>query len=137
MTGKYKPNQAPPTDSRAADDRQNQFIRRFLDNPRLLERVQSLIPIAERNGCTMSQLALAWALRRPEVTSCIIGASRPAQLVENVKASGLKIGEQDLAAVGAVGGVMRRGGSAVSPRSAEIERGRRPWLREVALNTGE
>ena len=42
----------------------------------------------------MSQLALAWALRRREVTSCIIGASRPSQLIENVKASGLKLASE-------------------------------------------
>jgi aryl-alcohol dehydrogenase-like predicted oxidoreductase len=43
----------------------------------------------------MSQLALAWVLRRPEVTSCIIGASKPRQLEENAEASGIKLSEED------------------------------------------
>jgi voltage-dependent potassium channel beta subunit len=99
LTGKYKPGQPVPTDSRAADERQNQFIKRFLDQPDLLDRVQKLHPVAERAGCSMSQLALAWALRRREVTSCIIGASRPAQLIENVKASGMKLTADVVAAI--------------------------------------
>ena len=57
----------------------------------LLEKVQRLIPIAQERGLTLSQLALAWVLRRPEVTSCIIGASRPSQVEENAQASGVKL----------------------------------------------
>jgi voltage-dependent potassium channel beta subunit len=99
LTGKYKPGQPVPGDSRAADDRQNQFIKRFLDQPDLLSRVQQLQPIADRLGCSMAQLSLAWALRRPEVTSCIIGATRPAQLIDNVKASGMALSPEDTAAI--------------------------------------
>jgi aryl-alcohol dehydrogenase-like predicted oxidoreductase len=91
LTGKYKPGQPLPEGSRAADDKQNQFIRRHLDDQQMLERVQKLVPIAEEVGCTMAQLALAWILRRPEVTSCIIGATRPEQIAENVEASGIKL----------------------------------------------
>jgi len=91
LSGKYKPNAAPPADSRASDERQNQFIKRFTGDPALLAKVQRLFPLAHEARCTMSQLALAWALRRPEVTSCIIGASRPEQIEENAVASGLKI----------------------------------------------
>lgn len=91
LSGKYKPGQAFPTDSRASDPRQNQFIGRFVSNDALLTKVQRLAPLAQETGCTMSQLALAWALRRREVTSCIIGASRPQQVKENAAASGLKL----------------------------------------------
>jgi aryl-alcohol dehydrogenase-like predicted oxidoreductase len=97
LTGKYRPNAAPPKDSRAADDRQNMFIKRFTENAELLEKVQRLPLLAREAGCTMSQLGLAWVLRRPEVSSAIIGASRPEQLEENSKASGLKIDPQILA----------------------------------------
>jgi aryl-alcohol dehydrogenase-like predicted oxidoreductase len=99
LSGKYKPGQPVPTDSRAADDRQNQFIQRFLQNQPLLEKIQHLASVAEIHNCTMSQLALAWALRRPEVTSCIIGASRPGQLIENAKASGLKLRAAEIAQI--------------------------------------
>jgi aryl-alcohol dehydrogenase-like predicted oxidoreductase len=57
----------------------------------LLEKVQRLVPIAQEQGISVAQLALAWVLRRDEVTSCIIGASRPEQLDENVEASGIRL----------------------------------------------
>ncbi|MDQ3040430.1 MAG: aldo/keto reductase family protein [Pseudomonadota bacterium] len=96
LTGKYKPGAALPAGSRASDDRQNQFIKRFTEDADLLEKVQRLHVVADEQGCTMSQLALAWVLRRPEVTSCIIGATSPEQVAENAKASGLTL---DLATV--------------------------------------
>jgi aryl-alcohol dehydrogenase-like predicted oxidoreductase len=96
LTGKYKPGQSFPADSRAADDRQNQFITRFVNNEELLKKVQRLIPLAQEASCSMAQMALAWALRRKEVSSCIIGASRPAQLEDNAKASGLKLPDETL-----------------------------------------
>jgi voltage-dependent potassium channel beta subunit len=91
LTGKYKPGQPLPADSRARDDRQNMFIKDRLNDRALLEKVQRLVPIAEAKRCSLSQLALAWVLRRSEVTSCIVGASRPEQLEENVKASGVQL----------------------------------------------
>jgi aryl-alcohol dehydrogenase-like predicted oxidoreductase len=96
LSGKYKPGAPLPPGTRAADDRQNQFIKRFVSDESLLKKVQRLAPLAAENGCTMSQLALAWALRRPEMTSCIIGASRPAQVEENAKASGLKLSQETI-----------------------------------------
>jgi aryl-alcohol dehydrogenase-like predicted oxidoreductase len=99
LTGKYKPGQPVPADSRGADDRQNQFIQRFLSDEKLLQKVQRLAPIAAANNLMMSQLALAWVLRRPEVTSCIVGASKPRQLEENAKASGIKLSDQDVAKI--------------------------------------
>jgi voltage-dependent potassium channel beta subunit len=91
LTGKYKPGQPLPAGSRASDDRQNQFIKRFTDDQTLLAKVQRLHAVAAEQHCTMSQLALAWILRRPEITSCIIGATRPQQVVENAEASGIKL----------------------------------------------
>jgi aryl-alcohol dehydrogenase-like predicted oxidoreductase len=91
LTGKYKPGQPLPEGSRASDDRQNQFIRERVNDRALLEKVQRLAPIAAEHGMTMSQLALAWILRHGEVTSCIVGATRPEQLDENAKASGMQL----------------------------------------------
>lgn len=93
LTGKYKPGQPLPADSRAADDRQNQFIKGMISDDKLLERVQKLIPLAREASLSMSQMALAWILRRPEISSAIIGASKPEQIEDNAKASGLKLPE--------------------------------------------
>ena len=91
LTGKYQPGQPLPGDSRANDDRQNQFIKNKVEDRDLLEKVQGLVPIAAEQGCTVGQLALAWALRRPEVSSLIVGASKPQQLRENAEASGIEL----------------------------------------------
>jgi aryl-alcohol dehydrogenase-like predicted oxidoreductase len=94
LTGKYKPNAPAPADSRAVDQRQNQFITRLTDDKALLAKVQKLGPIAADVGCSMSQLALAWCLRQTNVSSCIIGATRPQQVEENAEASGIKIDDE-------------------------------------------
>ncbi len=94
LTGKYRPNEPPPRGSRGADTKQNQFIRGKLDDPELLAKVQKLVPISQELGCSMAQLALAWCLRRPEVSSVIVGASRAEQLQENAEASGIELDEQ-------------------------------------------
>lgn len=96
LTGKYKPGQAPPPGTRGADEKVGHFVQRHLSDEQLLTNVQKLSTIAERNGLTSSQLALAWVLRRPEVTSALIGATRPEQVEENVKASGVKLSPADL-----------------------------------------
>jgi aryl-alcohol dehydrogenase-like predicted oxidoreductase len=93
LTGKYKPGQPFPGDSRALDDRQNMFIKGLVENRSTLENVQRLESVAREHSCTMAQLALAWILRRAEVTSCIIGASKPGQVAENAEASGIKLDE--------------------------------------------
>lgn len=98
LSGKYRPGAPPPPDSRAASPAMNVFLTEKLDDGQLA-RVQRLRPVAEGLGVTMSQLALAWVLRRPEVTSAIIGATRPAQVAENAAASGLRL---DPAAVAAI-----------------------------------
>ena len=62
-----------------------------LTTPKILEVVESLKPLAAEAGCALSQFALAWVLRKPNVASAIVGASRPDQLDENAEASGLTI----------------------------------------------
>jgi aryl-alcohol dehydrogenase-like predicted oxidoreductase len=86
LTGKYKPGEPPPADSRAASESMSSFIKDRLDD-RALSAVQELLPIADGLGISPAQMALAWVLRRPEVASAIIGASRPEQVFDNVKAS--------------------------------------------------
>jgi voltage-dependent potassium channel beta subunit len=94
LSGKYKPGEKLPEGSRATDDRQNMFMKGLISDQKLLERVQRLVPLAKEAGLSMSQLALAWVLRRPEVSSAIIGASRPEQVEENAKASGVKLSDE-------------------------------------------
>ena len=91
LTGKYLPGAAPPAGSRATDDKGGaQFIQRFLDDT-VLTRVQTLRPIAEELGLSLAQLAVAWVLQNDNVAAALIGASRPEQVHENVKASGVRI----------------------------------------------
>ena len=96
LTGKYRPGQPLPADSRAADPSQNMFLNNGKLDETVLEKVQKLQPIAERNGLTMSQLALAWCLRRSEVSSVIIGASKPSQVEDNAGASGVTLSAVDV-----------------------------------------
>ncbi len=108
LTGKYLPGQPPPPDSRAASAEMSGFIDRLIE-PRVLEAVQRLRPIAEEAGLTMAQLALAWVLREPNVASAIVGASRPEQVHANASASGVALSEDTLAAIdGALGDVVVR-----------------------------
>jgi 1-deoxyxylulose-5-phosphate synthase len=90
LSGKYLPGQPPPADTRATSDAMSGFIKRWTERD-VLEAVQKLKPIAAEAGCSLTQFALAWVLREPNVASAIVGASRPAQLDENAGASGLKI----------------------------------------------
>lgn len=87
LTGKYKSLNDIPADSRAASDKMNNFIQRWL-NEATFTRVKKIGVIADQLGIPMAQLALAWVLRQPNVASALIGASRPQQVVENAKASG-------------------------------------------------
>ncbi len=98
LSGKYHPGDAVPEDSRAASDEMGWAMNRFLRDE-ILESVQRLRPIASGLGITMSQLALAWVLREPNVASAIVGASRPSQVDENVAASGIELDAATLAAI--------------------------------------
>ncbi|WP_184757376.1 aldo/keto reductase family protein [Streptosporangium album] len=90
LTGKYLPGQPPPAGSRATDPSGGNFISRML-NDDVLTRVQELKPIAGDLGLSMAQLAVAWVLQNPNVASAIIGATKPEQVRDNVKASGVKL----------------------------------------------
>ena len=89
LTGKYAPGHPPPPGTRAASDEMNIFMEtagRHFRSDYLLAAVAQLKPIAADLGLTMAQMALAWVLRRSEVASAIIGASRPEQIADNVRA---------------------------------------------------
>ncbi|GDY30404.1 aldo/keto reductase family protein [Gandjariella thermophila] len=90
LTGKYRPGEQPPAGSRATDESGSNFVSRFLRDE-VLERVQRLRPVADDCGLSMAQLAVAWVLQNPNVASAIIGASRPEQVTENVKAAGVRL----------------------------------------------
>jgi aryl-alcohol dehydrogenase-like predicted oxidoreductase len=90
LTGKYRPGQAPPPDSRAASEAMSWAIDRLMSDS-VLEAVDKLRPIAERAGLSMAEMALAWVLRREEVASAIVGASRPEQVRANAAASGIEL----------------------------------------------
>ena len=99
LTGKYKPGQAPPPDSRAANPQINftmETLGRRFRSDFLLAAVEELKPIASDLGMTMTQMALAWVLRRPEVSSAIVGASRPEQVVASASGSGIPLPEEAL-----------------------------------------
>jgi aryl-alcohol dehydrogenase-like predicted oxidoreductase len=90
LTGKYAPGQPPPAESRATDPTGGNFISRWL-REEVLTAVAKLQPIARDCGLTMAQLAVAWVLQNPNVSAALIGASRPEQVAENVKAAGVRI----------------------------------------------
>jgi aryl-alcohol dehydrogenase-like predicted oxidoreductase len=97
LTGKYVPGAPLPENTRATDASGGEnFIARLVTNQDLLERVQKLKPIAESVDLSMAQLAVAWVLQNPNVSSAIIGASRPEQVAENVKAAGVKLDSEIL-----------------------------------------
>ncbi len=97
LTGKYLPEKPLPADSRAADSKVNVFMmgRNLMANE-TLEKVQRLGALASESGLTMSQFALAWCLRHPNVASVIIGATKVSQIDENIKAAGVKLSADTL-----------------------------------------
>jgi len=90
LTGKYRPGDAPPPASRATDPSGSSFIQHYLTDD-LLGRVQQLKPVADQAGLSLAQLAIAWVLQNPNVAAAIIGATRPEQVRENVRASGVRL----------------------------------------------
>jgi 1-deoxyxylulose-5-phosphate synthase len=98
LTGKYKPGEKVPADSRAANKSMNRFIKQWLSDD-TLRAVQSLRPIASEAGITLSQLALAWVLHQRNITSVIVGATRPEQVRENVAAADVRLSDDVIAAV--------------------------------------
>jgi len=90
LTGKYSPGAAPPADSRATDPTGARFIKRLL-NDDTLTAVQGLRPLADEAGLSLAQLAVAWTLQNQNVSAAIVGATRPEQVRENVKAAGVRL----------------------------------------------
>lgn len=109
LTGKYKPGQQPPAGSRATDEKGGaNMIKRFM-NDDVLTRVQGLAPVADELGLSMAQLAVAWVLQNDNVAAALIGASRPEQVQENVKAAGVRIPAELMARIDEVlGDVVER-----------------------------
>ncbi len=106
LTGKYKPGKKVPAGSRATDKNGGAgMISRWLNND-ILTAVEKLRPIAEGVDLSMAQLAIAWVLQNKNVSSAIIGATKPSQVKENVKASGVKLSAQTMKAIDkALGGI--------------------------------
>ena len=100
LTGKYKRGAPPPAGTRATSPEMSGFMSHWLTDKNL-EKVDRLRPIAEQAGMSLTHLALAWVLRRPEVASAIIGASRPEQVADNAAASGKTLSADLLRAIDA------------------------------------
>lgn len=121
LTGKYEPGQPPPEGTRATDAKGGaDMISRWMSDE-VLEGVQRLRPIADGVGLTMAQLAIAWVLQNPNVASAIIGASRPDQVADNVKAAGVTLEPDVLAAIDeAIGSLAERDPAmTTSPKTRE------------------
>ena len=90
LTGKYRPGEQPPADSRGGHAEVGGSMQGFLRDD-ILTRVQELRPVAGDLGLSMAQLAVAWVLQNPNVAAAIIGASRPEQVEDNVRAAGVRL----------------------------------------------
>jgi aryl-alcohol dehydrogenase-like predicted oxidoreductase len=122
LTGKYQPGQPPPQGSRATDDKGGaSFIKRFMRDD-VLTRVQQLRPVADEAGLTLAQLAVAWVLQNDNVAAAIVGASRPEQVSENVKASGVKLPPEVLAHIDQVLGDVVEADPATTAKNAPQQR---------------
>lgn len=93
LAGRYRPGQTAPGDSRASHARGGRFVGRYMSDA-VLSAVERLRPIAAELDATLAQLALAWVLHNPQVASAITGASRPAQIADNVKALDLTLDDE-------------------------------------------
>jgi len=109
LTGKYRPGQPPPAGSRATDEKGGaDMISRFMKDD-ILTRVQDLEPVAKELDLTLAQLAIAWVLQNDNVASALVGASRPEQVAENVKAAGVTIPAELMTRIDeALGGTVER-----------------------------
>jgi aryl-alcohol dehydrogenase-like predicted oxidoreductase len=124
LTGKYQPGEQPPEGSRATDDKGGaSMIKRWMGDD-VLTRVQELKPVADDAGLSMAQFAVAWVLQNDNVATAIIGASRPEQVYDNVKASGVTLPAEVLAQIDdIVGPVVERDPQRTldsSPKTREV-----------------
>jgi aryl-alcohol dehydrogenase-like predicted oxidoreductase len=102
LTGKYLPGKKAPAGSRATDKSSGANMIKGWLREEVLEAVQNLKPIADQAGLSMSQLAIAWVLQNPNVSSAIMGATKPKQVKENVKASGVKLDAEIMKAIDSI-----------------------------------
>ena len=117
LTGKYRPGQPVPEGSRATDPDGSAFIKNLLTDE-TLTKVQQLQPLADAEGLTMAQLAVAWVLQNDNVATAITGGSRPEQITANAEAAGKKLSPETLAGVdAALGDAVQRDGSVVGKAS--------------------
>ena len=117
LTGKYQPGQPLPHDSRATDTDGAEYIKDLLTDE-LLTRVQALKRLADAEGLTMSQLAVAWVLQNDNVASAITGGSRPEQVTDNAAAADRRLSHETLAGIDqALGDAVERDGSLVGSMS--------------------
>ncbi len=108
LTGKYRPGEAPERGTRAADPESNRFMRQLM-NEEVLSAVDGLRSVASDQGLSMPQLALAWVLRQENVSSAIIGASRPEQVEDNAAASGVELSPEVISEIDTIlDGVIQR-----------------------------
>jgi aryl-alcohol dehydrogenase-like predicted oxidoreductase len=116
LTGKYLPGRPPPAGSRATDETGSQFMTRLMTDD-VLTRVQKLKPIAQDAGLSMARLAIAWVLQNRNVSSAIVGASRPEQIRDNAKAAGVRLDDATMKRIDAALGdvVVRDPRKTVSP----------------------
>ncbi|MEI6372798.1 MAG: aldo/keto reductase family protein [Actinomycetes bacterium] len=95
LTGKYLPGATHPEGSRATTEDGDRFMTRLLADE-VLQAVQKLQPIASDLGMSMAQLALAWVLSKPGISAAIIGATKPEQVIDNVRAAGVTLDAETL-----------------------------------------
>lgn len=95
LTGKYSPGESPPRGSRAGDSNTNMLME-DITHENVLQIVKQLKPVADNLGLTLAQLALAWVLQEPGISSAVIGASRPEQIDDNIVASGVHLDEETI-----------------------------------------
>ncbi|MEY3094605.1 MAG: hypothetical protein RLZZ317_1108 [Actinomycetota bacterium] len=96
LSGKYLPGKKPPKGTRATDKKGGANMISGWLREEVLSAVQKLEPVAKREGLTMAQLAIAWVLQNPNVSSAIVGATKPSQIRENAKASGVKLSAETM-----------------------------------------
>ncbi|MCH8612414.1 aldo/keto reductase family protein [Arsenicicoccus dermatophilus] len=119
LSGKYLPGQQPPEDTRAGHAQAGQSMKDLMRDE-VLTAVQGLKPIAEQAGLTMPQLAVAWVLQNPNVAAALVGASRPEQIKDNVKAAGVRLDDEVMKAVDeALGSVVERDPAQTAARAPQ------------------
>ncbi|MEO5744537.1 MAG: aldo/keto reductase family protein, partial [Terracoccus sp.] len=120
LSGKYLPGEQPPKGSRAADKKGGEGAISSWMSDKTLTAVQNLKPVADEAGLTMAQLAIAWVLQNSNVAAALVGASKPEQVADNVKAAGVKL-EADLMQKidDALGDVVEKGGAKTAEQAPQ------------------